>query len=663
MADLNELKPVGKLNPFAKFCCTIGNLPTSYMISLTYEEQLLWLCNYLEKTVIPAVNTNAQAVQELQELYVVLKNYVDNYFENLDVQEEINNKLDEMAESGELTEIIAQYLQLNGLLCYDSVESMKNAENLVLGSTVKTLNYYNNLKGGGAIYKIINITNDIDVDEMFYIALHDLNLVAQLVYDTNVNVLQLGIKNNFSDDISEKFNIATKKAPLFFPNGIYKVSNTLFPFYNIIGENFTGDTDKILISDGNDCTILKSTINYTNNGNDGRTSDNSVIDLSERYYICNINNIGIICNSDENGIYNNYGHTKFNIINVTIVNVKKACALNLQTPLNENSWSAIFYIDNFSAQSCLDRPYNNIGIYVNKIADFKINNISIFSFKRGVLSLLLFHLNNAHIWQGNYFTDDSNFETWHLDTIGITCSDAYLDNIYLDTCHTGIYNVGFYGVQIGNLHTWDDNSAHTVDSTIFYCDNIIVSNLNLCVSHALKYLLGNHNGRDKISNINILSQVSQNEYLTKENFPGTIYNDVFYHFEKNKTSSQLIEVAKIHVPNTYAGISSQHVVISNNTTDLFDINLIFYGNEYKSFIQNFKNGNSHLYITTQKDENLMYTIYLETTATNSKINVKADKTQPEQKNNLLDLNIQFFQDKSWYDPNLKDNTNNLTLLT
>ena len=43
MADLNELKPVGRLNPFAKICCTSANLPTSYMISLTYEEQLLWL--------------------------------------------------------------------------------------------------------------------------------------------------------------------------------------------------------------------------------------------------------------------------------------------------------------------------------------------------------------------------------------------------------------------------------------------------------------------------------------------------------------------------------------------------------------------------------------------------------------------------------------------
>ena len=34
-------------------------MPTSYMESLTYEQQLLWLCKYLEETVIPAVNNNA----------------------------------------------------------------------------------------------------------------------------------------------------------------------------------------------------------------------------------------------------------------------------------------------------------------------------------------------------------------------------------------------------------------------------------------------------------------------------------------------------------------------------------------------------------------------------------------------------------------------------
>ena len=110
MSNLKELKPVGSITPFTKFCCTIGNLPSSYMQSFTYEEQLLWLCDYLQNTVIPAVNTNAEAVAELQGLYIQLHDYVEHYFDNLDVQNEINNKLDEMAENGTLENLIGKYI-------------------------------------------------------------------------------------------------------------------------------------------------------------------------------------------------------------------------------------------------------------------------------------------------------------------------------------------------------------------------------------------------------------------------------------------------------------------------------------------------------------------------------------------------------------------------
>ena len=102
------MKESKRLNPFGRFCCTIGNLPTSYMLSLTYEEQLIWFCKYLEDTVIPAVNNNAEALEELQNLFIELKDYVDNYLDNLDLQEDINNKLDEMATDGTLAEIINQ---------------------------------------------------------------------------------------------------------------------------------------------------------------------------------------------------------------------------------------------------------------------------------------------------------------------------------------------------------------------------------------------------------------------------------------------------------------------------------------------------------------------------------------------------------------------------
>ena len=101
---------VQSLTPFKKFIMTIGAIPTSYLESMTYAELCMWLCNYLQNTVIPTVNNNANAVEELQGLYIELKSYIDNYFDNLDVQTEINNKLDQMAQDGSLTQIVRNYI-------------------------------------------------------------------------------------------------------------------------------------------------------------------------------------------------------------------------------------------------------------------------------------------------------------------------------------------------------------------------------------------------------------------------------------------------------------------------------------------------------------------------------------------------------------------------
>lgn len=92
----NEIKTI---SPFKNFCVTIGNLPTSYLESMSYYEMLCWLCKYLENTINPAINSNAEALKELQD-------YVANYFDNLDVTDEINAKLDEMAGDGTLAQII-----------------------------------------------------------------------------------------------------------------------------------------------------------------------------------------------------------------------------------------------------------------------------------------------------------------------------------------------------------------------------------------------------------------------------------------------------------------------------------------------------------------------------------------------------------------------------
>lgn len=107
-----NLKEVEKLpiRPFTRFCMSIGAVPSSYLAGLSIEEQLLWLCSYLEKEVIPAVNNNAEAVEELQTAFTTLQNWIEHYFDNLDLQQEVNTKLDAMALDGTLTNLIKNYV-------------------------------------------------------------------------------------------------------------------------------------------------------------------------------------------------------------------------------------------------------------------------------------------------------------------------------------------------------------------------------------------------------------------------------------------------------------------------------------------------------------------------------------------------------------------------
>lgn len=199
MSNLNELKPVCTVQDIInKFCYTIGMLPTSYKVSLTYEEQLLCIGKYLEETVIPALNNNAEAVLELQNLYISLKNYVDNYFDNLDVQNEINNKLDEMIKDGSLQEIIISYLQIQGILAFDNVSDMQNSTNLLNGSFVKTYGFYNRNDNGGSFYKIRTKTTNDNIDNITLIELSNSSLVAELIIELNMNAQQFGANTNLT---------------------------------------------------------------------------------------------------------------------------------------------------------------------------------------------------------------------------------------------------------------------------------------------------------------------------------------------------------------------------------------------------------------------------------------------------------------------------------
>lgn len=140
MANLNLIKPLGVQNIINKFCFTIGMIPSSYKLSLTYEEQILSIGKYLEETVIPALNNNAEAVAELQALFVQLKDYVENYFDDLNIQNEINIKLDEMANSGKLAEIINNEIfeELNNKISQNTISIQELNQDIQQSNYIKS---------------------------------------------------------------------------------------------------------------------------------------------------------------------------------------------------------------------------------------------------------------------------------------------------------------------------------------------------------------------------------------------------------------------------------------------------------------------------------------------------------------------------------------------
>lgn len=287
-------------------------IPLAFDESMSYYEFLCGLLDYLKNTVIPAVEENEEKVNELEASYEELKGYVDHYFDNLDVQQEINNKLDEMAESGELTEIIAQYLELAGILAYNTKADMKNAENLNDGSFCKTYGDLEYNDGKGRFYKVRTVTTGDIIDDVNIIALANYDtLVAELIPDYYMDDLTervgdieedildigayIGQLNEKIENVKDYYNI--KPTNLFFydlgDNGIQGCcvddnnilyvakmgssgSGTLLKF-NISNLTYVGETSSFTLYHGNDMAYLDGKIYIASATDSGGSTNNKKI--------------------------------------------------------------------------------------------------------------------------------------------------------------------------------------------------------------------------------------------------------------------------------------------------------------------------------------------------------------------------------------------------
>lgn len=111
MGDINvnnDYKDMVHLTPFK--ACVLQNFPfiEADFDAVTNYQLLCKVVEYLNK-LIDNSNKQNDNITQLEQNFITLYNYVKDYFDNLDVQEEINKKLDEMAADGTLGNIIEPF--------------------------------------------------------------------------------------------------------------------------------------------------------------------------------------------------------------------------------------------------------------------------------------------------------------------------------------------------------------------------------------------------------------------------------------------------------------------------------------------------------------------------------------------------------------------------
>ena len=251
---MNNEKKFIKLTPFKmQILQTFPFIDADFDAITNYE----LLCKVVEYLNITVDNVNL-----LESDFKVLYDYVHDYFNNLDVQQEINNKLDEMAESGELVQYIINYLNIAGLLIFNNVEEMKNNNYLSKGMKCKTLGYYQPNDDGEANYEIV------DTKPTGYYETLNNNLYAKLIINESINLECFGAYGNGINDDSQALQTAInncKGKPIdIILRKKYAISQQINIDIPVILKGIYNDVSTILLTSENACLNLYNEVNSNN---------------------------------------------------------------------------------------------------------------------------------------------------------------------------------------------------------------------------------------------------------------------------------------------------------------------------------------------------------------------------------------------------------------
>lgn len=358
MNDKPERMP--NVPPFVRFVASA--VPMVFDNSLSYYEALCALWKYIQD-MTDVVNNNATLEEEYIEKFDELKSFVDNYFSDLDVQEEINNKLDDMAESGQLADIISIYLNSNAIFGFSTVADLKAATNLVNGSYARTLGYTSLNDGGGALYKITN-SNDT-ADDGNVIAL-DSGLQAHLT-TSYVTPEMFGAVGDGTTDDSTPLSLFTGSLVAdkrMKRNTTYRISS------NIVLRLPNGS-----VLNGNGATIIKASTSESSKatiiyldayGESAKKSDitikNLTLDGDATHGVATTTPlVRVYCGGDGK------------LQNITISNCKMQNVLGHGVGVYNENGSVTDYVQNITIQDCYLFNCAGVGIQQSKVSTNIVN--------------------------------------------------------------------------------------------------------------------------------------------------------------------------------------------------------------------------------------------------------------------------------------------------
>lgn len=462
--------------------------------------------------------------------FTIKLNEFQHWFDNLDVTEEVNAKLDEMVEDGTMEELIAEYLQLQTTYTFNNVEDLKEAQNLVNGMFVRTSGYYSYNDGGGAYYKIRNVTTDDTIDDMFIIELSDNTIIAEyIIVNNELNIKSLGCKGDSTFDNTEKLQAIIDKAEedslkIIIPNGNYLITDTLFINSKITIE---GQGDNSLWSDNTIYPCILSCIDnkpvfhisLSNNLYNWDTAHNNLV---ENVHFKNFRLYGILGNDETvrglTGIYANTYLSSFeNMVisgfynDISLAGCYETIVDNCQFM---NSYQQIVLFNN-NDTTLINNTYCN-GSYNDANSVISDTNYINRYTKNHMLNYCNLYSNNSYCYFYNLAIEKSCYSIISRD------SDLYGDIIHIEAISDcAIYNEPYLKTSsIIDLDHVSYYNQNTYSSCILY-NNKYLGKINIKTINALP--ISNFNdGTNQTRTINRLYS-----YKTGENIiPLTLSDNV-----------------------------------------------------------------------------------------------------------------------------------------